>query len=225
MSKQSIGYIALLRRNRKFRRLWYGQIVSQLGDWFDLIALYALLQRLTGSGQAVGAGSYPLVTRVARLALAITGVYTAAWSVLLTFGSGMLVSGFTPDADVVSTATRLLHVAAVFQMFDGANMVARCALRGAGDVRYAAVVGVLTSWLTTPTLAWLLGHHYGLGAFGGWLGLCLEIIVGAAILWWRLERRGWLAAAELAHRAQSDEEPVRIIPVPLEPTAPTRASA
>ena len=24
MSKQSIGYIALLRRNRKFRRLWYG---------------------------------------------------------------------------------------------------------------------------------------------------------------------------------------------------------
>jgi MFS family permease len=55
MSKQSIGYIALLRRNRKFRRLWYGQIVSQLGDWFDLIALYALLQGLTGSGQAVGA--------------------------------------------------------------------------------------------------------------------------------------------------------------------------
>ena len=55
MSTQSIGYIALLRRNRPFRRLWYGQVVSQLGDWFDSIALYALLLRLTGSGQAVGA--------------------------------------------------------------------------------------------------------------------------------------------------------------------------
>jgi MFS family permease len=55
MSTQSIGYITLLRRNRPFRRLWYGQLVSQLGDWFDSIALYALLQRLTGSGQAVGA--------------------------------------------------------------------------------------------------------------------------------------------------------------------------
>src|SRR5258706_6567487 len=122
------------------------------------------------SGQAVGAGAYALVTRVARLALVITGVYTAAWSVLLTFGSGALVAGFTPDGDVVATAIRLLHVAAVFQMFDGANMVARCALRGAGDVRYAAVVGVVTSWLTTPPLAWLLGHHYGLGAYGGWVG-------------------------------------------------------
>src|SRR5262245_32588029 len=55
MSSQPIGYIALLRRNRSFRRLWYGQVVSQLGDWFDSIALYALLLRLTGSGQAVGA--------------------------------------------------------------------------------------------------------------------------------------------------------------------------
>src|SRR6185503_4360928 len=55
MAVQPIGYAALLRRNRPFRRLWYGQVVSQLGDWFDSIALYALLLRLTGSGQAVGA--------------------------------------------------------------------------------------------------------------------------------------------------------------------------
>jgi MFS family permease len=54
MSSQ-IGYLALLRRNKNFRRLWYGQIVSQLGDWFDSIALYAILYSLTGSGQAVGA--------------------------------------------------------------------------------------------------------------------------------------------------------------------------
>lgn len=49
-----IGYIALLRNNKPFRRLWYGQVVSQLGDWFDSIALFTLLLNLTGSGQAVG---------------------------------------------------------------------------------------------------------------------------------------------------------------------------
>jgi len=54
MSTQSIGYVKLLRNNKAFRRLWYGQVVSQLGDWFDSIALFALLLRLTGSGQAVG---------------------------------------------------------------------------------------------------------------------------------------------------------------------------
>jgi MATE family multidrug resistance protein len=159
-------------------------------------------------GQAVGAGAFPLVLRVARRALAVTGVYTGAWSIVLALGSRVLVSGFTRDADVASTATRLLYVAAVFQVFDAANIVARCALRGAGDVRYAAVVGVLTSWLCTPTLAWVLGYRYRLGAFGGWIGLCLEIIAGAALLWWRLEHRGWLAAAMRSHSAQAESNVV-----------------
>jgi MFS family permease len=48
------GYFALLRDNRDFRQLWLGQVVSQLGDWFDTIALFALVLRLTGSGRAVG---------------------------------------------------------------------------------------------------------------------------------------------------------------------------
>jgi MFS family permease len=50
----SVGYLAVLRENRNFRRLWYGQVVSQLGDWLDNIALFTLLLNLTGSGQAVG---------------------------------------------------------------------------------------------------------------------------------------------------------------------------
>jgi len=177
-------------------------------------------------GQAVGAAAYPLVLRVARLALAISGVYTAGWSLILAFGSGAIVSGFTPDVEVVATATRLLYVAAVFQIFDAANMVARCALRGAGDVRFAAVVGVLTSWLCTPTLAWLLGHRYGLGAFGGWVGLCLEIILGASILWWRLERRGWRASAERAHAVHAEPEAIALSRQTPEPALPeARASA
>jgi MFS family permease len=48
------GYLELLRGNRNFRMLWLGQVVSQLGDWFDTIALYTLLLNLTGSGRAIG---------------------------------------------------------------------------------------------------------------------------------------------------------------------------
>nr|MDQ3824046.1 MFS transporter [Actinomycetota bacterium] len=44
----------LLRRNREFRLLWLGQVVSQLGDWFNTIAVMTLVLRLTGSGRAVG---------------------------------------------------------------------------------------------------------------------------------------------------------------------------
>ena len=53
-SLQPVGYVDLLRRNRNFRQLWLGQVVSQMGDWFDTIALYTIILNLTGSGRDVG---------------------------------------------------------------------------------------------------------------------------------------------------------------------------
>jgi len=52
---RAVGYRELLATNPVFRRLWFGQVVSQLGDWFNSIALYSLLLEYTGSGRAVGA--------------------------------------------------------------------------------------------------------------------------------------------------------------------------
>jgi MFS family permease len=46
-------YTTLLRRNRNFRLLYIGQTISQLGDWFNAVAVYALLLDLTGSATAV----------------------------------------------------------------------------------------------------------------------------------------------------------------------------
>ena len=53
-SDDSTGYIALIRGNANFRSLWSGQIVSLLGDWFNLIASASLVAELTESGLAVG---------------------------------------------------------------------------------------------------------------------------------------------------------------------------
>lgn len=49
----SVGYLELLRGNRGFRFLWLGQVVSQMGDWFDMIAVYTIALQLTGSSRAV----------------------------------------------------------------------------------------------------------------------------------------------------------------------------
>jgi MFS family permease len=53
-TRSHVGYIDLLRRNRSFRQLWLGQVVSQMGDWFNTIALYTIILKLTGSGRDVG---------------------------------------------------------------------------------------------------------------------------------------------------------------------------
>lgn len=52
--EKPVGYFELIRHNRNFRCLWAGQVVSLLGDWFNLIASAILIADLTGSGLALG---------------------------------------------------------------------------------------------------------------------------------------------------------------------------
>ena len=45
----------LLRRNRNYRRLWLGQVVSEIGDYFNNVAVFSLAMETTGSGLVVSA--------------------------------------------------------------------------------------------------------------------------------------------------------------------------
>lgn len=54
MNQNKVGYRQLVRHNRNFRNLWFGQIISFLGDWFNLIASASLISQLSDSGLAIG---------------------------------------------------------------------------------------------------------------------------------------------------------------------------
>ena len=148
------------------------------------------------AGQAVGADRDDLVYVVARRALALAGGYTALCTAIIWLAAPEIIGAFTDDGALAVVAVRLMYIATIFLVADGANMVVMAILRGAGDVRHAAVVGIASAWVFTPPLTWLLGYQAGLGAAGGWIGLCCEIAVCVAILSWRLWRGSWRAAAE-----------------------------
>ncbi|HTR52655.1 MAG TPA: MATE family efflux transporter [Kofleriaceae bacterium] len=152
-------------------------------------------------GQAVGAGRDELVPRVAKRTLAIGAGYSATCLLAFAVLGGAIANGLAAgDGALAARATTLVHVALAFLVADAANVIARGVLRGASDVRYAAVVGIATSWLTTPPLTWLLGMHFGLGAVGGWIGVAIEIVVGASLFWLRIWQGGWRPAAARARR-------------------------
>jgi MFS family permease len=59
-------YVALLRQNRNYRYLWLGAVVSQFGDWFNIIASAALITELTDAGTNI---SYLFLARFLTLFL------------------------------------------------------------------------------------------------------------------------------------------------------------
>src|SRR5687767_13843194 len=49
----SLTYMQLLRRNQSFRRLWIGQVISELGNWFNFIAALGLVRVVSNAAPAV----------------------------------------------------------------------------------------------------------------------------------------------------------------------------
>lgn len=68
-----IGYLELIKDNSNFRLLWIGQIISLLGDWFNLIASASLIAALSQSGTAIG-GLFVVRMLAPFLASPIAGV-------------------------------------------------------------------------------------------------------------------------------------------------------
>jgi MATE family multidrug resistance protein len=146
-------------------------------------------------GRALGRHDADQADRMARAALQVAIAFMAGCGAVFFVGGGAIARVFTDDPALVETVRRLLVVAAVFQVLDGANIVLRGALRGAKDVRWAALVGIATMWTCVPGAAWLFGRTLGYGVVGAWLGFVGETTIGAALLWWRWTRGGWRAHA------------------------------
>ena len=92
------GYLSLVRGNANFRLLWLGQIVSLLGDWFNLIASASLIGALTESGLAVS-GLFVVRALAPFLVSPFAGVAADRYSrkrilILADIGRAITVMGF-----------------------------------------------------------------------------------------------------------------------------------
>lgn len=89
-----VGYLQLIRHNPNFRWLWFGQIISLLGDWFNLIASASLISTLTQSGVALG--SLFVVRMLAPFLISpIAGVVADRYNRKLILIVSDVVRGFT----------------------------------------------------------------------------------------------------------------------------------
>ena len=98
---------------------------------------------------------------------------------------------FTPDPGVIAAAVPLLLIAAGFQFFDGVQITATGALRGAGNTHAPFITQLVAYWFIGMPLGILLGFHEKLGAAGLWWGLLIALTCGAFAMcfFWRRTTR------------------------------------
>jgi MATE family multidrug resistance protein len=92
---------------------------------------------------------------------------------------------------------QLFVIAAIFQIFDGVQVIAVGALRGYRDTGVPMLLAAIGYWAIGFAGSWLLAFPLGLGPVGLWLGLALGLAVVAISLMLRLrfQARAQLRAA------------------------------
>lgn len=76
----SLTYTQLLRRNQSFRRLWIGQVISELGNWFNFIAVLGLVRVVSNAAPEVT--TIVLISRLVPFTLfaPLAGAFVDRWS-------------------------------------------------------------------------------------------------------------------------------------------------
>lgn len=133
-------------------------------------------------GQAVGRGDVGGARRAALIAYVLGVGFMAMSALAFALLAPELTRLYTPDTAVLPIAVSLLHVGAVFQLFDGAQTIGIGALRGAADTRIPMFVTIVAYWMFGLPLGWALAFHAGAGATGLWWGLTAGLTTVAVVL-------------------------------------------
>ena len=141
-------------------------------------------------GQLVGQNNLRGARFAGYVGIALGAIFMASTAILFWTMPRPIVALFLnvedpANAAVVELAQVLLGVAAMFQLFDGIQVIAVGALRGLKDTRIPMLIGIFAYW----GIGLVSGYGFGIvlkgGAIGLWWGLALGLAMAAGVLTWR----------------------------------------
>ena len=137
------------------------------------------------SGNHFGAKNYTNLRASAIASYHIVIVFMSITALVFVVCNQWLPWIVTSDTRVIAIAAHLLIIAAVFQLFDGTQVIGLGILRGMGDVNIPTLITFLAYWVIGLPLGYWLGLYLRMGATGVWYGLVAGLAVASVLLYLR----------------------------------------
>ncbi len=149
-------------------------------------------------GRALGRRDVEAISRAGWTAFALGVAFMTVMALAMWIFPRDLILLFLDEEGnqrVIALAVSFVTVAAAFQIFDGAQVVAAGMLRGLHDTRVPMLIAVFGYWVVGIGVGIGLAFGADWGGVGVWTGLASGLALVAVLLIWRWTLRGRLAPA------------------------------
>ena len=164
------------------------QIALNLSSLTFMVALGLSVAATIRVGNQKGLNDYKNLKRIAISIFLITIMIEFIFALIFIIFSDLLPwlyldnYGSSDVLETVTLASKLLIVVALFQIFDGIQIVAQGALRGIQDVKIPSIICFLSYVVFGIPIMIYLGLYTELKATGVWIGFLIGLIIASVLL-------------------------------------------
>jgi MATE family multidrug resistance protein len=173
------------------------QIALTLASSTFMVAMGFSVAAMIRVSHTKGMKDYKQMITVARSIFLLTIIFEVIFGLIFVILNNYLPHLFLNMADplqaidnqeIISIASKLLLVAAVFQISDGIQVVVLGALRGLQDVKIPMYITFVAYWIIGFPISYYLGKFTDLKATGVWIGLLAGLTAAALFLYIRFSK-------------------------------------
>ena len=170
------------------------QIAINLASMTFMVAIGLSVASMIRVGNQKGLKNYKELRRIAFSIFILAAIFASFFCFMFFALHDQLpklyldlddLSNLVDNNQVVSIASKLLILAAIFQLSDSMQVVILGALRGLQDVKIPTIITFIAYWIIGFPISYFLGKEEAYGSLGIWLGLLAGLTSAAIMLYIR----------------------------------------
>ena len=170
------------------------QIALNLSSMTFMIAMGLSVTAMIRVGSQKGLRNYVELQRIAKSIFLMGIMFASVFALLFLIFHDIFpalyldlddVNNYLDNQEVVSIASKLLLVAALFQISDSAQVIFLGALRGLQDVKIPTLLTFIAYWMIGFPTSYFLGKETAYGSTGIWIGLLVGLASASIFLYLR----------------------------------------
>ncbi|MFI3284944.1 MAG: MATE family efflux transporter [Erysipelotrichaceae bacterium] len=144
-------------------------------------------------GQNLGAKRPDLAMVYSRLAQRVGLIVGITMCILITLFRGQIMYLFIQDMEVIAMGQVPMMILGITVLFQVPQVITVGSLRGAGDVKFVAVLMMISVAIVRPGLTIFLAYGCNLGLFGAWMGVLIDQFTRYMVSNYRFKQAKWMS--------------------------------